>query len=377
MYNLSKYYNFHGEPEKKYINVKEDGEYRIYKYDKHALSRSTYNTLGLFRSLITYKNHVVCFAPPKSQHLYDFKEANPDMTNCDISEYEDGTMINLFWDGEKWQMATRSKVGGDNSFYKGKKTYREMVEEIMGTTIEEYGETHLTRGVSYSFVLKHPSNGLFTNEKSLVHTHQFKITDHMVSMGEDMISNSDLFKRSVTVQLIERDNLPNCIHEREISDIELSWDTLHEQSFFRGVQTSKGIMIRNRDTGTMTKIRYTSANYLSNLRGNHGILLYRFCENIKQVSRFEILYLNNDEFKGDIQRFKKAYRDLVSITHNTYVSMHVHKEEIEVPKYLKPHLYSIHGVYIQTKEPTNEEKIKKYYETIPTYQLMRTLKYLL
>jgi len=33
-----------------------------------------------------------------------------------MEEYVEGTMIQLFWTGENWELATRSSVGGNVSF---------------------------------------------------------------------------------------------------------------------------------------------------------------------------------------------------------------------------------------------------------------------
>ena len=118
-----------------YIIKQYCGLYLI-KYNKHSLTHDNVSTLGLFRSVITDGERILSFAPPKSQNYNNFI-VNNDFQDCHISEFIDGTMINVFYNtsninkngksSPKWEIATRSNIGANCRFnLNSKKTFREM-----------------------------------------------------------------------------------------------------------------------------------------------------------------------------------------------------------------------------------------------------------
>jgi len=55
-----------------------------------------------------------------------------------MEEYVEGTMIQLFWTGENWELATRSSVGGNVSFFNIKDNHqnvRPTFRELLLNTI--------------------------------------------------------------------------------------------------------------------------------------------------------------------------------------------------------------------------------------------------
>ena len=77
-------------------------------------------TYGIYRSVIVNSDQqVVCFSPPKSVNSeYFIKNYNTKTDSLIAEEFVEGTMINVFWDNSKWQIATRNTVGGEVTFYK-------------------------------------------------------------------------------------------------------------------------------------------------------------------------------------------------------------------------------------------------------------------
>ena len=86
----------------------------------------------LYRSVIKNSlGKVVSFAPPKSVPLTRefYKEGN-----VYAEEFIDGTMINMFWDDDDWQIATKNQVGGYNWFYERDKPFRYLFLESLSNT---------------------------------------------------------------------------------------------------------------------------------------------------------------------------------------------------------------------------------------------------
>ena len=163
-------------------STKLNQRYRIIRYKKPMLSKDLIPHYGIFRSVIINSlNNVVCFSPPKSLHADKFMEMYPGSNfnsdsdsdskkNIIAQEFVEGTMINVFYDpaAASWQIATRSTVGGNMSFFQGAtsnaganaganaKTFNEMFQDACVTNQLNIHTLH--PGFCYSFVLQHPCN---------------------------------------------------------------------------------------------------------------------------------------------------------------------------------------------------------------------------
>ena len=165
------------------------GMYSMIKYDKQAygLIQDDYNTIGLLRSVVVDdEGRIVAFSPPKS--LFVTKEREDHFNKNNImspmeddddkimntnewyaEEFVEGTMINLFYSdkGEAWEIATKSTVGGNVTFFspknpkenievRDKDTFRNMFFETCTKLGFKY--ENLPKEFMYSFVLQHPKN---------------------------------------------------------------------------------------------------------------------------------------------------------------------------------------------------------------------------
>ena len=153
-----------------------DNDYRIVRYNKDKLAANLYNMVGLFRSVIYKQDEVVCYAPPKSIDYALFKQQVPLSDIISMEEYVEGTMVNLFWTGTSWDIATRSSVGGEVSFFSDQDnesgpSFRWMFLDAIATnetlaspTEKDFFSSFDTMPKFYclSFVLQHPKNRIVT-----------------------------------------------------------------------------------------------------------------------------------------------------------------------------------------------------------------------
>ena len=138
--------------------------YTLIKYDKNFLSHCDASSYGLCRSIIANdKNKIVCFSPPKSINENKFMDKYPVLdNNFIVEELVEGTMINMFYNNERWEISTKSVIGANTRFFKTsvKTNFRKMFFDAFfhsGITYEM-----LDTKFCYSFVLQHPFNRIVT-----------------------------------------------------------------------------------------------------------------------------------------------------------------------------------------------------------------------
>ena len=142
---------------KKHLIInKFDSQFYIVKYNK-LYKKQLNSTAKLFRSIVFKHDKCVCFSPPKSISIDNFRKKHK-ICDVKIEEFIDGTMINLFYDETyNWQICTKSTIGGNSNFnLDSKYTYREMFIEAMKKV--NLNLDYLDIRFCYSFIMQHPKN---------------------------------------------------------------------------------------------------------------------------------------------------------------------------------------------------------------------------
>jgi hypothetical protein len=132
-----------------------DKVYKIIRYNKSYLSDDLIRTSGLFRSVILNNDgKIISFAPPKSLRPDNFIKLHEDeMKQCIAERYIEGTMINLFYDGE-WEMTDEGLVikGNLDLFETEIKSLGNLIFvggdlDLQGTKIESLGNLTSVGGI--------------------------------------------------------------------------------------------------------------------------------------------------------------------------------------------------------------------------------------
>ena len=104
----------------------EDGRFAVIRYEKGQEGE-----FGSFRSVVwdTNVNVPLCVAPFRA------KDGLPPtgMKLSSTEDFVDGFMVNAFLSGGNLELATRTKVGGDNTYY-SEKTFRQLFEEAVAAS---------------------------------------------------------------------------------------------------------------------------------------------------------------------------------------------------------------------------------------------------
>lgn len=341
--------------EEQYINAinystKLTQQYRIVRYNKPLLSKELIPKYGLFRSIVINSlNNVVSFAPPKSLNADVFMEMYPLLGESIIAqEFVEGTMINVFFDQAAgcWQIATRSTVGGDMSFYNGSKTFNEMFMDACNeNNLNIYT---LNPMYCYSFVLQHPSNRIVVPfSKSQLYLIEVYSIIHDVD-GSINVYPQDLslvklygFWSTTTIRFPES---YECSSYSELINKFASPNTPYN---------ILGVVIRNVATNERCKIRNPIYEEVRQLRGNQAKLQYQYlC--LRKAGKIPEFLKFYPETKDELSRFRDQLHMFTNTLHKNYISCYVKKEKPlnQFPDQYRTHMYKIHEHYLTNLRET-------------------------
>ena len=279
----------------------------------------------------------VCVAPPKGGVV----SAEQLSSVIIAEEFVDGTMINMFNDGDV-NLATRSRIGGDGKFYEGSLTFKQMFDDAYGN--HSYPSILPIRddrpAVFASTVIQHPSNRIVKQitKPAYVIVHQgWTDVDGTVHIEE----KSEAFRSG-----LHECGIPNITSYalnsiRGAKSVE-SWVAQQAQERGFGWQ---GVVLKD-GTGNRWRVRSQVYETVRRIRGNESTHEERFARlrKARMVEQYLAFYPEDREcmyelegrirnntkqlshFYGQVFRAKKmAYADLpwpykhhVSVLHNIY-----------------------------------------------------------
>jgi hypothetical protein len=360
-------------------STKSNEKYRIVKYDKSILPTAQVSSYGLFRSVILNSlNNVVGFAPPKSLLADKFMEmySSPTDKNIIAQEFIEGTMINVFFDPSVgltgcWQIATRSTVGANISFFKGAtKTFNDMFMEACAEN--KLIINTLNPMFCYSFVLQHPCNRIVLpfskpqlylvdvfqivhdngNIKSVkVYPQNMSIVKQYGFWGLTTIRFPEIYEFTTYSELIEKFASPNTPYN------------------------IMGIVIKNCDTNERCKIRNPIYEEVRQLRGNQPKMQYQYlC--LRQAGKIPEFLKFYPETKNELSGYRDQLHMFTNTLFKNYISCYVKKENPlnQYPEQYRTHMFKIHEHYLthlrEAKGSITNTYVIEYVNTLPPSLLM-------
>lgn len=341
--DLKSYFDFDKVNDDHYCNDKHitkhtKDDYTILKYKKKELNHGNCMSLGLFRSVIikgTDENmSIKSVSPFKSIEidvLYNyFNDTGP--YKYSFHEFVEGTMVNLFFTGNVWEISTRSIIGGKGKFFKNSNgTFRTMFLECMNECDFEFDE--LNREYCYSFVIQHPENRIvkMVFEPTLYLCAVFKI-------------------KGTNVQSIDyqKDNI--LFGKVKYPDV-YQFKTIEEASQFNSNRQhidyeNQGIVV---EYGPYrSKLRNPRYEYVRKLRGNNPKPQFHYLTLRKSGQLTEFLRYF-PEFDGEFQKYREMVHTFTHNLHKNYIDCFVrkHKPLQEFDYEYRPHMVELHKLYIE------------------------------
>ncbi len=361
----------------KYYIIKKRNDFTIIKYNKKNLTVDNENSVGLFRSVIMNDDNIVAFAPQKSVNYNNFI-AQHEFNDCYITEYVDGTMINIFYNNKKldengettpgWEFCTRSNIGAKCRYnLDTQKTFYDM---FLDACIEEKLDFNiLNKECCYSFVLQHPDNKIVKHiEKPkliLTRVYSFNSENEIFDVTEEE-KNIDI-DTPRTLYNINK-NVSNWLDFTELCSGEnLPFDEV-------------GFVIYNKE-GVRTKIRNIAYEKVKRLKGNLQKMFLQYLT-LRKSGQLRNFLRYFPEYKDNFELYKQKLYKWTYQLFDHYVDTFILKKKRlkECPFEFKPILYNIQKEYLEMLKPNNKKITFKYltgyvHDCIPPKKLMFCINY--
>ena len=113
-----------------------DSALALIHYDKETSNMAAPH-VEYFRSVIWNKetNSLVCAGPCRGRKFSD--AVDKALSSFTAEEFIDGVMINMFWHGDDWQLATRTQIGAHCRYYSTDSHF----DELFWATFKDSGLT--------------------------------------------------------------------------------------------------------------------------------------------------------------------------------------------------------------------------------------------
>jgi len=371
-FDLNNYFDFEKINDDEYIKLQNlsvirKDDYTILKYNnKQYITDNT----GIFRSVVLYKGRIVSFAPPKSVSLINMQKY-PTIKNMTMEEYVEGTMMNVFYNGTDWEMATRSVIGGYGKFYNttSTKKFRTMFMEAMNNSQLQFD--NLNKLYCYSFVFQHPDNRI------VVKTASPKLYLCAVYKIEGYIIEEINFREDES--LCSRINIPK-IYSNKYSPKFENWNEVRDK--FANKETTSydimGVVIKH--AGVRSKMRNPNYEFVRQLRGNQPKLQFQYY-NLRRMGKVRDFLKFYPEYKKEFGVFRNQIHNYTKNLHQYYLQCYVKKEKPlkEFPYEYRSHMYALHQIYLNElridKKFISLSKVIYYINNLASAQLMFTINY--
>jgi hypothetical protein len=279
-------------------------------YDKKR-SDMTNPLTGAFRSVIwnALTNRPVAAGPHRGLALpAALSEAEGPFT---VEEFIDGTMINQWWNGEAWQISTRTQLDAGGSFY-GSRSFATLFAETFAAAGLR-ADDHLDKSVVYSWVLQHP-------EERIVVAPAYGVPK--IWLVERSLFDVATGQRTIVRDALPADSplsahLPQTFDLRTVADIQARVSA-NGRRMGAGWQ---GVVVKMTATGQRYKLRSVQYNAARMLRGNQAKRPYLWLERWTEGKLPAYLKLYPEE-EHDAMATVNAFKTATQEFHDLYLKVY-------------------------------------------------------
>lgn len=315
-----------------------DENIKIYKFNNLRLLRYNYNhkitkehlkyCKGCIYNIDT--KEIVC-VPPKRVENYNNEEIDD---TYEIQGLIDGTMFNIFYTNDKWNISTRSDIGGKNKW--GNKSFINYIEDICKfNSITSV----LNKEYSYSFILRHKSNRCI----SKIEFNAIILTDIYDKNNMKYIDNLYSHFKEVPFYIVNTYDIKN-LKRLMNQNMDYNW---------------KGYIIKKGNI----RYKYINPNYEKAkqilINTNNPLIKYINCIKNRTLNQYLNIY---PEHKKEFNKYKDILDIISNEIYDNYCMLKI-KKEIQfkdIPFHIRPYINEIHDEYIIKNKRIDNRYIRNY-----------------
>ena len=276
-----------------------------------------------------------------------FKEGEPEnKEGFMIQEYLDGTMMNV-WFNKKWYISTRSKIGALCKWHTDK-TFRHMFLDIVDEKNGNFDILDETR--SYSFVMLHTDNRI------------------VQKYNKNRIVLASIFNKETKEYETPKD------FYNTLTDTYDPWFSLPAE--YASVDMKKENVVHHAgyvycNGNEKYKVLHPKYNDVKKLNGDSHSSLFNYVEN-RRNGRLPEYLKYFPENRRVYNHMKYKIHDLTQLIYDTYGLVFKEKQYKlkDIPFSLKPLVYELHGMYLETKKAIGFTDVMGYINNLPSARLV-------
>jgi hypothetical protein len=310
--------------------IKENDHLYLLKYNKKEVTEEDYNTYRFLkesRSLIIEKetNTIICMSLIFKDSYENFID-NVEWKDNVIEESIDGTLINLYYYNNVWNIATRGTLDA-KCYWNSEKTFQTLFMEASESVLNY---DLLKKNFCYSFVLCHPGS------RNISKYSEPNIT-HILSRNMETLQESDEeigIKKPYIIKILNLNKIEADSYEK----LETFVDTLD--------YIQEGYMLYSKDRLYRTKLRSKEFIKICKLKGNEPFIIKRLLtlRNTDELQEF-LLYFN--EYSDDYKKMEQTLTNIINEIYNYYIQIKIEKKFIDLPYFSRKPIYKIHNIYLE------------------------------
>jgi hypothetical protein len=305
---------------------------------KYPPSKKNDPAYAKFRSAVFCNGVLVGASPSKSVSYTYFRNTYP-IESCVLEEFVEGTMINVWYGNNTWNIATRSVIDATCTF-ESDKTFSEMFYECMTNDPLE-----LDTAYCYSVVMQHPENKIVTPVDAM----------KLYIVGQYQIVNG------VAVECPDVSHSPTRYTVASYEEAEALAQTVG----------GKGLMLKC--NGERSKIKRTQYYDLEHRKGNESFL-YTYLSVRNRNPDVTLFFADFPWYVSEGVQIETQVNQLIQTLYTSYVSYYIRKQQMPPHFPYKKSLCEIHAIYRQFRLRITQANVHAYVNQLHPRQLTYLLR---
>lgn len=349
---------------KQNLICKKNNNCELFKYDRY----SKINNIDLVKEcrgiIINRKTRkFLCLPPIKNENEKTFLDNN-NLKDCNIEEFIDGTMVNIYWNDNKIHYSTRSQIEADEQNYgilRG--SFKELFLEVL-TKYNFNLEDNLDKDICLSCVLCHVDNTIVKQHK-----------ENQIYLVEAKRIVDDKYN---ILDINDSKELKNILFERPNQYSFENIDELYTHLDIQPYEFKGFILKNNNNTTKIMNKTYLEMMDLRRLDIKNTKNLYYTIKQSGQLTKF-LKYF--PIYSSIFTNYKLEYENLINFLYINYRKRWVIKnnrvKKISDLKYeCRPIIYNLHKKYLSSRNIITKNVINEYIINLPIHSILNTLKVL-